>query len=71
MTTRSISRLIGVAREVRAPTLFLGVLLDVVDGVLNGADLLGVLIRNVDFKRLFESQHEFHEAERGRPRGRR
>src|ERR1019366_5004369 len=53
MTTRSIG-----------DALLLSVLLDVVDGVLDGADLLRVFVRDVDLESLFERQHELHQAER-------
>src|SRR6266550_3566758 len=41
-----------------------GVLVDVVDGVLNGADLLRVLVRDLRPELLFETHDEFHEIER-------
>jgi hypothetical protein len=53
MTTRSI-----------VVALLLSVLLDVVDRVLNGADLLGVLVRDVDLEGLLEGQDQLDQAER-------
>src|SRR5277367_5196266 len=32
--------------------------LDIVDGILHGRDLLGVLIRNVEVERFFERHHQ-------------
>ncbi len=42
---------------------FFGVLLDVVDCVLDGADLLGVLVRNVDLEGLLERENELDQTE--------
>jgi hypothetical protein len=39
------------------------VLLDVIDGVLHGADLLGVLVRDVDGERLFKGEHQLDQAQ--------
>ena len=36
------------------------VLLDVVDGVLDAADFLGVFVRDVDLEGLLEGQHELN-----------
>src|SRR5438105_2500429 len=58
MTTRSM----GTA----CLSLFLGVLLDVVNRVLDGADLLRVLVRDVDLEGLFEREHELDQSERVR-----
>src|ERR1700678_1978699 len=33
---------------------------DVIDGVLHGADLFRVLVRNLDVEAFFESHHQFH-----------
>ena len=41
-----------------------GVLLDVVDRVLDGPDFLRVLVRDVDLERLLEGEDELHQAER-------
>ncbi len=38
--------------------------LDVVDGVLNRADLLGVFVRDVDLERLFEGKDELDQPKR-------
>src|SRR6478735_1970973 len=54
MTTRSI---VGRAS---------GVLVDVVDGVLDRADLLGLFVRDVDLERFFEGQNQLDQAERVR-----
>src|SRR5690348_16577805 len=48
------------------PTSLLSVLLDVVDGVLDGPDLLGVLVRDVDLEGLFERRAEPSGPERVR-----
>ena len=40
------------------------VLLDVVDGVLDGADLLRVLVRDVDLEGLFEREDQLDQTER-------
>jgi hypothetical protein len=40
------------------------VLLDVVDRVLHGADLLGVLVRDVDLEGLLEGEDELDQTER-------
>src|SRR5690606_3878478 len=42
------------------------VLLDVIDRVLDGADFLRVLVRNVDLEGLLEGEHELDQAERVR-----
>ena len=39
-------------------------LLDVVDRILYGADLLGVFVGNIDFKCFFERKHELDQAKR-------
>jgi hypothetical protein len=44
--------------------LLLSVLLDVVDRVLHGPDLLGVFVRDVDLERLLEGEHELDQTER-------
>src|SRR5258708_25502908 len=72
MTTRSMTRIcenFGLAARPEGPTdaalpLLLSVLLDVVDRVLHGPDLLGVLVGDVDFERLFEREHELDQTER-------
>src|SRR2546426_430818 len=46
--------------------LCLGMLLDVLDGVLDRSDLLGVLIGNLDSKRLFKGHDELDGIERVR-----
>lgn len=43
-------------------SLVVQVLLDVVDRILYGADLLGVLVRDIDFEGLFEREHELDET---------
>jgi hypothetical protein len=40
------------------------VLLDVLDRVLDGPDLFGVLVRNVDLERFFERQDELDQTKR-------
>ena len=40
------------------------VLLDVRNRVADGADLLGVLVGNVDLELLFEREHQLHDGER-------
>src|SRR5579864_7396436 len=42
----------------------LGVLADVIDGVLYGADLLGILVRNLDIEGLFKGHDEFNGVQR-------
>ena len=42
----------------------LGVVVDVVDGLLDGRDLLGLFVRDVAFEFFFERHHEFHRVER-------
>src|ERR1017187_2802049 len=44
--------------------LLLSVLLDVIDGVLHRANLLGVLVGDVDLEGLFEGENELDEPER-------
>src|SRR3954470_6875190 len=44
----------------------LRVCVDVIDGVLHGADLLRILIGNLDFKSLFEGHHQLDRIERVR-----
>src|SRR5918994_2851428 len=41
-----------------------GVFVDVVDGVLDGADLLGILVRNLRPELLFEAHDQLDEVER-------
>jgi len=52
-----------VERRVPKTNSGLGVRLDVVDRVLNGSNLLGVFVRNVDLEGRFERQHELDNAE--------
>ena len=47
-----------------APYFLVFFLLDVVDGVLHGGDLLGVLVGNVEFERFFERHHQLDDVER-------
>src|SRR3954452_11963198 len=56
-------------RERRPPLLLcdFGVLADVVHGVLDGADLLGIFIRNLDVERFLERHHQFHGIQRVGP----
>src|SRR5579863_3103150 len=42
----------------------LGVLADVIDGILYGANLLGVLVGDFDIESLFEGHHQFDGVER-------
>src|SRR5664279_3647999 len=37
---------------------------DVIDGVLHGANLLRFLVGNLDFESLFEGHHQFHGVQR-------
>src|SRR5690606_12917958 len=55
--------------ELREPSPRRGsaaVLLDVIDSVLDGADFLRVLVRDVDLEGLLEGEHELDQAERVR-----
>ncbi len=40
------------------------VLLDVIDGILDGLDLLGILVGNLEVERLFELHHQLDHVER-------
>src|SRR6267154_2873869 len=44
-----------------------GVLVDILDRILDGRHLLGVLVRHFDAKRLLERHHQFHLVQRVRP----
>src|SRR5262249_13782331 len=44
--------------------LLLDVGLDVVDGILDGLDLLGILLGDLDVERLLERQNQLHDGER-------
>src|SRR4051794_36633255 len=64
LAPRSAAAARGRARA-RPPTwLLLGVRLDVVDRVLDAADLLRVLVRDVDLERLLEGEDQLHQAQR-------
>src|SRR5213596_3192041 len=48
----------------RRGSTILGVVLDVLDGVADGRDLLGVLVRDLDVEVLLEGHDELHRVER-------
>src|ERR1035441_6202840 len=52
-------------RWFQARLLFL-LVLDVIDGVFHGGDLLGVFIGDVDIESLFERHHQLHDIQRVR-----
>src|SRR5262245_61743412 len=56
----SRGRSVAAERSVLVP----GVLLDVLDGVLDGADLLGVLVRDLDPELLLERHYQLDDVER-------
>src|SRR5437667_5068008 len=55
------TRLLRISLPIRCvPTVWvLNILFDVVHGVLHGQDLLGLLVRDFDFKRFFKGHHQF------------
>src|SRR4051812_43656840 len=60
---QSPKRPVGAPARSGARLLLLRVLLDVVDRVLDRADFLGVLVRDVDLEGLFEGENELDEPE--------
>src|SRR5271166_2392899 len=65
MTTRRLRVLVPLlARFLSKLLACLGVLADVVDGVVDGANLLGVFVRDLDVEGLFEGHDEFYGVER-------
>src|SRR6266481_2089920 len=51
-----------------AALLPFGVFIDIVDRILDGRHLLGVLVRHFNAERLLERHHQFHLVQRIRPR---
>src|ERR1700680_3064594 len=62
-TTRLLNVEISPGGIQRGLLLGLSVFIDIGDGVLDGGDFLGVLVRNLDAKTLFKSHDELHGVE--------